>query len=281
MRDNIPISVIIITKDEEQNIKECLESVKWADEIFIVDSGSIDKTLEIAKSYTEKISYHRFENFAQQRNWAQDKLPIKNEWVFHLDADERASDELKDELKKAFSHSPDADGFMMSRRTMFRGRWIRHGGHYPVYHLRIFKKDKGRSEQRLYDQNYIVSGRVSIISADIINIINPDLESWKQRHKRWSVLEAEEVLLNKERVMNIGLEGSPIEKRNWFRYRIYYKMPLFIRSFVYFFYRYILKMGFLDGREGLTFHFWQGLWYRLLVDIKIYEFMRRSDENTK
>lgn len=276
-----PISVLIITRDEEQNIKDCLESVKWADEIFIIDSGSRDKTLEIASSYTEKIYHHPFENFAQQRNWAQANLPIRNDWVFHLDADERASPELIVELRKIFSHPVDADGFMMSRKTFFRGRWIRHGGHYPVYHLRTFKKDKGRSEERLYDQNYIVKGKVLRIDADIINIINPDLKEWKQRHRRWSALEAEEVLVNKDRIINIGFTGDPIEKRNWFRYKVYYRMPLFIRAFAYFIYRYILRLGFLDGKEGLIFHFWQGLWYRFLVDQKIYRLMRRFDAYKK
>jgi len=279
MAVKIPVSVLIITKDEEKNMRDCLESVRWADEIFVIDSGSKDATLEIAKEYTPNICYHAFENFASQRNWAQKSLPIKNEWVFHLDADERATPELSEELKRIFSSSIDEDGFMMPRRTIFRGRWIKHGGHYPVYQLRIFKKDKGLSEERLYDQNYIVNGKVSTIEADIINIINPDLKAWRQRHRRWAYLEAREVLFNKGRVMNIGLKGSPIENRNWLRYRVYYNMPLFIRAFLYFFYRYVIRLGFLDAREGLIFHFWQGLWYRLLVDFRIYGYMRHPHAN--
>lgn len=266
----LPISVIIITFNEENNIGNCLETVYGlVDEVFIVDSGSTDKTLEIAKRYTDKIYYHPFVNFAQQRNWAQENLPIKNEWLFHLDADERVSPELIIELKKIFSSDITVDGFMVSRRTVFRGRWIRHGGHYPVYHLRLFRKNKGRSEQRLYDQNYIVTGEVLGIGGDIINVINPDLDLWKERHKKWANLEAREILFNKDRIMNIRLRGNPIEMRNWLRYKIYYRMPLFVRPFIYFLYRYIIKLGFLDGREGWVFHFWQGLWYRLLVDIEI------------
>jgi glycosyltransferase involved in cell wall biosynthesis len=268
----LPISVIILTYNEEQNIKDCLLSIySWTDEIFVVDSGSIDKTLEIAKEFTDKIYQHTFENFSQQRNWAQDNLPIKNEWVLHVDADERISPELIFELGKIFSSDINADGFMVPRRTIFRGRWIRHGGHYPVYHLRIFRKNKGRSEQRLYDQHYVVAGKVLRINADIINVINVDLASWKERHRKWANLEAQEVLFNKGRIMNIRFIGSPIERRNWLRCKVYYRMPLFVRSFVYFLYRYIIKLGFLDGRKGLVFHFWQGLWYRLLVDIKIVE----------
>lgn len=275
--NKLPISAIIITYNEEKNIGECLESAcGWADEIFIVDSGSTDKTLEIAKKYTEKIYHHPFKNFAQQRNWSQDNLPIKNEWVFHLDADERVSQELAFELKEIFSTNIDVDGFMVARKTIFRNRWIRHGGHYPVYHLRIFKKDKGRSEERFYDQNYIVKGRIIKARGDIINIINPDLKLWKAKHKRWASLEAQEILFNKNRKINIKLRGNPIERRNWFRYKIYYNMPLFIRPFIYFFYRYVIRFGFLDGGHGATFHFWQGFLYRLMVDISIYKLKKRN-----
>ena len=234
----LPIAVLILTYNEELNLGDCLDSVcAWTDEAFIIDSGSTDRTLEIAKKYTDKIYRHPFMNFAQQRNWSQENLPIKSEWVFHLDADERASPELVLELQRIFSSAIEVDGFMITRRTIFRNKWIRHGGHYPAYHLRIFKKSKGRSEERLYDQNYIVNGRSIKIKGDIINIINPDLEVWKQRHRQWAFLEAQEVLFNKDRIMNIGLRGNPIEKKNWLRYKIYYKLPLFVRPFIYFFYR--------------------------------------------
>jgi len=275
--NKLPISVIIITYNEEKNIDECLKSVSdWAGEIFIVDSYSTDRTLEITRDYTDKIYQHPFENFAQQRNWAQENLPIKNEWVFHLDADERASQELISGLRNAFSSFISVDGFMIARKTIFRGRWIRYGGHYPVYHLRIFRKDRGRSEERLYDQNYIVDGKIIKIKGDIINIINPDIGLWKARHRQWAYLEAQEILFNKNRVINVRLIGNPIERRNWLRYKIYYNLPLFIRPLIYFPYRYILKLGFLDRWQGAIFHFWQGFWYRLLVDINVWKLKKRN-----
>ncbi|MCM8782377.1 MAG: glycosyltransferase family 2 protein [Candidatus Omnitrophica bacterium] len=264
----LPISVIILTYNESENIERCLKGIyNCMDEILIVDSYSADTTLEIARRYTDKVYQHPFENFAKQRNWAQENLSIKNEWVFHLDADEMISEELISELGKIFSSKIDVDGFMMPRKTIFRGRWIRHGGHYPVYHLRLFKRDKGRCEDRLYDQHYIVNGMVKIIEGDIINIITSDLRLWRQRHKRWALLEAEEVLFS--RLSDINSKSTPIQRRRWVRYKIYYKIPLFIRPFIYFFYRYIIWLGFLDGWQGLIFHFWQGLWYRLLVDWNI------------
>ena len=136
----LPISALILTYNEEKNIEDCLKSIyDWVEEIFIVDSYSQDNTLEVARKYTDKIYQHPFENFSQQRNWSQDNLPIKNEYVLHLDADERVSSELSSELREIFSSNVNAEGFMISRRTVFRGRWIKYGGHYPVYHLRLFK----------------------------------------------------------------------------------------------------------------------------------------------
>ncbi len=272
----LPISAIVITLNEEKNIADCLESIhSWADEIFVVDSGSADRTIELAKRYTDKIRHHAFENFARQRNWAQDELPIKNEWVLHLDADERISPELAESVRAVFASGKPADGIMAPRRTVFRGKWIRFGGHYPVYQLRFFKKSRGRSEERLYDQNYIVKGGVLKAKGDIINIINPELDEWKERHGRWAVLEARETA-NESRVMRAGLFGGPIERRNWLRYRLYYTMPLFVRAYIYFFYRYILRLGFLDGKRGAVFHFYQGLWYRLLVDKEICRLKRQK-----
>ncbi|OGW75109.1 MAG: hypothetical protein A2Z72_05720 [Omnitrophica bacterium RBG_13_46_9] len=272
----LPISVIVLTYNEEDNIRDCLESVQgWADELFIVDSGSNDKTMEIAREYTDKIYTHPFKDYADQRNWVQSSLPIKNEWIFHLDADERVSRELIAELEERFHPKIDIDGFMMSRKTIFRNKWIKHGGHYPVYHLRIFKKSKGRCEERLYDQHFIVDGKIEKVKGDIINIIEPDLRLLNAKQRKWAHSEAREILLNKKRTINVKFKGTPIERRNWFRYNIYYAMPLFIRPTVYFLYRFVIRLGFLDGPEGLIFHFWQGLWYRFLVDREIFRMRTR------
>lgn len=264
----LPIAVIVITYNEEDNIKGCLDSVaSWADEILIVDSGSTDNTLEIVRRYTDKIYDNPFENYAKQRNWAQDSLPVKNEWIFHLDADEQVSPELLSELREIFRSSPGVDGYMMPRKTIFRGRWIKHGGHYPSYHLRLFKKDKGRSEERYYDQHYIVNGRTAILRGDIVNTVTPDIKALIANYKVG--LEAKEIIYNNKGVKNIKFNGTPIERINWLRYNIYYKAPIFIRPILYFLYRYFLRLGFLDGMNGLKFHFYQGFIFRFLIDIEI------------
>jgi len=269
-KKKLPISVIILTYNEEHNIKECIESVCfWADEVFVVDSGSDDKTLEIAKLYTKNIHTHAFVNFSQQRNWAQDNLPINNEWVFHLDADERVDAKLAKELVAKFSHPTAANGLMVPRKSVFRGKWIAHGDQYPAYQMCIFKRKKGRSEERMYDQNYVVEGDINTIKGDVVNLIPADLVAWRQKHRNWAKLEAQEILFNKNRQLRMSLSNGPIESKNWLRYKLYYRMPLFFRGFAYFFYRLIIKAGFLDGKEGLIYHFWQGLWYRFIVDLEL------------
>jgi len=276
----LPISVIVLTYNEEKNIADCLESVQnWADEIIVVDSYSDDKTLEIAGKYTDKIYQHPFENYSQQRNWAQDNLPIKNEWVFHLDADERVTLELSTELKEVFSNDyVDEDGFLISRRTVFMGRWIKHGGHYPAYHLRLFRHKKGRCEDRVYDQHFILEGKAGFLRGDIIDVITSDFKEWISRLNRWSTAEAQEAgLCERKFQVKARFTGTPIERKRWLR-NIYYRMPMFARAFAYFFYRYVIRLGFLDGLEGLIFHFIQGCWYRFLVDVKIYEIKKTMED---
>lgn len=278
----LPISVIVLTQDEEANLDACLRSVgEWAGEVFVVDSGSTDRTVEIARQFTPNVVVHPFENYSRQRNWAQQSLPLRFDWVFHIDADERVSDELAASLRRMFAGGmvDRLDGLMVSRRTVFLGRPIMHGGHYPAYHLRIFRRDRGQCEDRLYDQHYVVSGATQILPGDLIDVITADLTEWVRRHANWGALEAAEQLRNHDgpdtRVRGRVL-GSPIERRRWLRSSVYARGPLFLRAFAYFLYRYVVRLGFLDGTEGLIFHFMQGCWYRFYVDAKIWEAQHRS-----
>lgn len=274
----LPISVIILTYNEEKNIEKCLKSVYgWVDEIFVVDSFSTDRTLEIAKKYTDKIFQHEFINYSEQRNWAQKNLPLKNEWVFHIDADEWVSEELKEELFNNFKDGEFGryDGFLVPRKTIFYGRWIKHGGHFPRYHLRIFKKDKGKCERREYDQHFFVEGKVKRLEGSIINDLTQNISDFVKKHIRWAEFEAKSMIKSKkEGEITPSLKGNPIQRMRWLRENLYGKMPLFLRPALYFFYRYFIRTGFLDGIEGLIFHFLQGFWFRFMVDVKIWEIKR-------
>ncbi|MCX8104702.1 MAG: glycosyltransferase family 2 protein [Ignavibacterium album] len=271
----IPVTIIVLTFNEEKNIVDCLETIKdFCDEIIVVDSGSTDKTLEIVKQYTEKVFHHPFVNYSEQRNWALENLPIKNDWILNLDADHRVTDELKKELTDLFSKgvSEEVNGFLISRRTIFMGRWIKHGGHYPTYHANMFRKGFGKCEEKLYDQHYLVEGKLLKLKGDIIDIITDSLSTFITRHNKWSTLEAEYQMSNKneEKVVKANLMGHPIQKRRALK-KFYEKFPLFVRPTLYFIQRYFLRLGFLDGKEGLIFHFLQGFWFRFLIDAKIWE----------
>jgi len=156
-------------------------------------------------------------------------------------------------------------------------RWIRYGGHYSSYYAPLFKKGYGRCENRLYDQHFIITGAVKLLKQPVIDIISDSLTRFTERHNRWATLEAQEILCAKKD--NIKLKSSFLGNKMQQKRKlkdIYYKMPLFLRAFLYYFYRYIIKLGFLDGYEGLIFHFLQGFWFRFLVDAKIFELKRQQ-----
>jgi glycosyltransferase involved in cell wall biosynthesis len=279
----LDLTIVVLTFNEELNIAECLQSLRSLEcEVFVVDSGSSDRTTEIAEQHGTSVVDHAFENYGTQRNWAQTSLPIRTEWVLHVDADERLTPELQQSIQGALTDPPDdVDGFLLRRRTVFMGRWIRHGGHYPSYHARLFRKHKGRCEDRLYDQHYIVQGKVEKLPGDMIDN-TPDLTAWTLSHARWAGMEAREQMEGDDQSGRlIGKPfGTPIEKRRWLRQRVYNRVPLFIRPFLYFGYRYVLRLGFLDGRAGLVFHFLQGCWYRFQVDALILESKIRARSGT-
>ncbi|MEK7629851.1 MAG: glycosyltransferase family 2 protein [Patescibacteria group bacterium] len=254
------LAAIILTLNEGLNLEKCLDSITGlASEIFIVDSYSTDKTLEIAKKYGTKIVQHQFKNQAEQFNWALDNLEIESDWILKLDADEEILPGLKEEILKTLPQvNAETTGFYMKRRVYFMNKWIKHGGYYPVWFLRLWRNGKGRSEERKMDEHIILSeGRSEQFKNDFIDDNKKDLKSWIQKHKNYASREAEEIRAGK-----YGAGG----KRNF-----YYRIPPFLRVFFYFIYRYFFKLGFLDGIPGLIFHFLHGFWYRFLVDAKVYK----------
>ena len=276
------VSVIVLAYNEEANLPDCLESLKHLDcEVLVVDSGSTDGTREIARQAGAAVFEHPFETYGAQRNWAQNHLPLAAEWVLHLDSDERLTPELAAEINGILLNPPaDVDGFLFRKRTFFMGRWIRHGGHYPSYHLRLFRKDRGGCEERLYDQHYVVRGNVRKLQHDYMDVLTSDLSVWSTRHVRWAELEAREIAegCDPEGRVEASPFGNPIERRRWLREGLYWKLPLFLRAFLYWFYRYFLRLGFLDGKEGMIFHFLQGFWFRFLIDAKLFERNKKSSK---
>ena len=275
----IPISLIVLTYNEEANIVRTLESVKdWIGEIIIVDSFSTDKTLEICKKYTGKIYQHAFKNQADQFNWALDNVPITCDWVLRLDSDERIMPELAEELCRVLpSLEKDVTGIYLRRRVYFMGRWIKHGDYYPMWFLRLFRKGKGRYEEITEEHIVLSEGRSIRMKNDFIDENQKGLSFWTEKHANWAVGEMHDTrAMKQEKELGTStvqpfLFGTQERRRRWFKQNLYTRLPLFVRAFLYFFYRYFLRLGFLDGKEGLIFHFLQGCWYRFYVDTKIYE----------
>jgi len=282
---NVPVSVVILTYNEEKNIKDCIESVlDFTQHIYVIDSGSTDKTLDILSNYPVQILSNPFTNYSQQRNWALNSIDFKTEWILNMDADHRASKEFKSEVKQLLKGIPtDINGILASRRTMFMDKWIKYGGHYPTYHAVMFRLGKGKCEDKLYDQHFLVEGNTMKVKGDIIDMITESLSTFTLRHDKWSNLEAIQQFenkLNEEGIIKADVNGNPIQKRRYYK-NLYEKFPLFVRPFIYFFIRYFLKFGFLDGKRGLIFHFLQCFWFRFLIDAKIYELRKNAEESAK
>lgn len=276
------LSVIILTYNEEANLPVCLASLQALDaEIFIVDSGSTDKTVEIAVSAGCHLVQHSFENQAQQLNWALENLPITTPWIMRLDADERVTPELTQELKRTLPQTSDTiTGYQVKRRVFFMGRWIRHGGYYPTWLLRIWRTGVGTCEQRWMDEHMVLGeGDIANLQNDIIDENNKGLNFWVDKHNRYANREVKDMLaltIQEKDSLLAQSQASQASQRRWVKKNLYSQSPMFLRAFIYFLLRYTVGLGFLDGLEGLIFHFLQGFWYRFLVDAKIYEVQRQK-----
>lgn len=279
----LPVSVVVLTFNAAETIGATLASaVAFSDDVHVVDSGSTDATLDIARSYGAKIVSHPFESYGAQRNWAIGELDLKHEWQLHLDADERVSDALAVELDELFADGgPPAAivGYYIPRLVHFHRQPIRHGGMWPIFHMRLFRRGYGHCENRKYDQHFYVDGQSARLAGPMIDDIRLPLAEWSARHNRWADAEVDEMLAPSDGVIPPG-NATPVAQKRALRSR-YNRAPLFWRAFGLFLYRYVFKLGFLDGRWGLIFFVLQTFWFRFLVDAKLYERMERDAEAGK
>ena len=281
-------SVIILTFNSADSLPATLASVAaLSDDIHIVDSGSTDATLDIARAANAHILNHPFTNYGTQRNWAIDSIAPRYSWQLHLDADERLTPKLRAQIL-ALPESPlvnnlPAEGFFLPRYLQFMGRLLRHNL-APTWHMRLFLNGAGRCEQREYDQHFLCSGLTARLTHAMIDDIRMPLTEWTHRHNRWADAEVREILRQREArrqsqsspgqpkldQVQPSLLGNSIQRKRALR-AYYDNFPLFVRPFALFLYRYLLMGGFLDGTEGLIFCILQTLWFRFLIDAKLYE----------
>jgi len=225
----------------------------------------------VARSFGATIVDHPFEHYGAQRNWAIDNLSITRDWQLHLDADEWMDDDLVEAIK-ALPEQPQHNGYFVPRYLRFLGRLLRHGGMSPTWHLRLFRTGLGRCEDRKYDQHYILSsGTTGKLPGIMIDDIRMSLSEWTTRHNRWADAEVAEHGAEKTsgRVQPHA-RGNPAQRKRFLREK-YNGLPLFVRPFALFIYRFVFRLGFLDGTEGFIFWVLQTFWFRFLVDAKLWE----------
>lgn len=280
----LPIAVIIMTRNEEKNIESCLRSVQgFADEVFVIDSHSTDRTVELARSFGAVVFENEWINYATQFNWSLSHAPIRSAWVMRLDADERLTPELRQELLDVLPGlGNDVTGIYIKRRVYFMHRWMKRGGYYPIWLLRIWKKGCGHCEVRWMDEHIdLTCGKSVSLKNDIVEENAKNLHWWIGKHNDYATREVIDLLnpiyhFSDYAVIPGSLRGTQQQRTRWIKEHIYIFLPLFVRPFFYFIYRYFIRLGFLDGIEGLIWHFLQGFWYRFLVDAKIFEIYRKA-----
>jgi glycosyltransferase involved in cell wall biosynthesis len=283
MSNKIPVSVIIPAKNEEVNLPACLASVQRADEVFVVDSQSTDKSAEIVKNYGANLVQFNFNGrWPKKKNWSLENLPFRNEWILIVDCDERITPELWDEIALAIKN-PEHEGYYLNRRVFFLGKWIRHGGKYPDWNLRLFKHKVGRYENLNTEdirntgdnevhEHVILPGKVGYLNQDMLHEDFRDMFHWLERHNRYSNWEARvyyNILTGQDNDGTIGasLFGDAVQRKRFLK-KIWVRLPF--KPLLRFILFYIIQRGFLDGKAGYTYGRLLSQ-YEYQIGVKLYE----------
>lgn len=285
----VDLTVVILTKNEEQNLRKCVESFRGiAKRFVIVDSFSTDGTKVLAQKLNDELkmigselSFYEnpWKDYATQFNWGLANTEISTQWTMRMDADEELMEELVQEIEEKLPKlSQDVTGVVLRRRVYFMGRWIKHGGRYPELLLRIFRTGCAVCEQKIMDEHLLLQNGSSVeFSKDLIDNNTKDLDWWTGKHNWYSnreVLDHQltiEKQLQENEILENASSSKQAKRKRVIKNNGYYRLPKFFRSHLYYIYRYYIRLGFLDGPEGKIFHFLQAYWYRFLVDAKMYE----------
>lgn len=277
-----PVHGFILTLNEEIHIERCIASIsKYCATVLVIDSGSTDRTCDIARALGAEVIVHPFTTHAAQVNAAIDHLEARGGWLMRIDADE-VLEPPKDGLLVPAGEA--ADGLIVRRHIHFMGRRMLHGGLQPNWHLRLWRVGKGRCEQRWMDEHIFVDGRTRTTAIEIADInLNP-VGWWTAKHNGYASREAIEVLARKYPLLDRAAPEAaplhgPVRLKRLVKERLFNRLPGGMRAKIYFFWRYWLRLGFLDGAEGYFFHFLQVYWYRTLIDCKVREIEIYRDAN--
>lgn len=277
------IAVVILTHNESLHIKRAIEAVRpFAKEVFLIDSYSTDGTVEIAQAAGATVLQNPWVNYSKQFAWGLENAPITATWVMRLDADEVVEPDLAREILDKLPHLPaDVAGINLDRRHVFMGRWIKHGGRFPLTLLRIWRHGQGRIEDRWMDEHIVISGgRTVKFNGGFSDVNLKDITFFTTKHNAYATREALDILIRKYDLLAadeaLSSESASFQAavKRFVKERIYNRLPFWLSTMLYFQYRYFIQLGFLDGRPGLIYHFLQGYWYRFLVGVKTVEFER-------
>jgi glycosyltransferase involved in cell wall biosynthesis len=274
------LTAIIITYNEALHIARCIKSVRQiARDVVVVDSYSSDNTIEIAQALGARVFRNRWVNHAVQVQWAIDNTAIESDWVMRIDADECIEPSLVKALSTSIAKlSESTTGLRVRRKYFFLGHWIRHGAMHPLYVLRVWRNGVARIEQRWMDEHVVINrGETVNLDGDIVDDNLNSITWWIDKHNHYASREMIEMLNKRHGFLPTDVQlkqqagNSQAKWKRVIKDSLYVHMPLFIRPTLYFFYRYFLRFGFLDGAKGFSFHFMQAFWYRALVDVKLLE----------
>lgn len=276
------ISAFIITYNEEIHIERAIKNAqKYAKEVFVLDSYSTDRTVEIARELGANVYQHEFKYHADQLNWGLKNIPFKTEWIWRQDADEYLTDELIEEINNTLPNTPfNVNAYTAPCLRKFLGKYIKHGI-IPLILLRLFRRGHAQWEDKKMDEHiYVTDGEIGNLKNAFFDDNLNSLTWWTEKHNRYASKEAIDLLMTEyglyeNTVVNSGEHSAAVRKKKL----KYIKMPLFWRAFAFFVLRYFFRLGFLDGKEGFLWHFLQGWWYRTLADAKVYEIKKRFNHN--
>lgn len=279
-----PVTVFILTHNEEANIQACLQNLQWAGEVLVLDAESTDQTVGMARRWGAKVHSHAFEGYWKQRNWGLDNLSFAYPWVLVLDADERITPALAAEITAAINNSGNPfAGYYLDRRFYFMGKWLKHGSLSPNWILRLFQRERGRFEERPFNEHLILQGQSGYLKSPLHHIDLRPLSTWIAKHNRYADLQAEEYLGDREgrypASLPPTLSGSSVQRKRWVRLRLWNRLPLLLRPFFYFLWNYFFKGGILDGKAGFIYHVLWSFWFPFLVDVKILEMREAAKRN--
>jgi glycosyltransferase involved in cell wall biosynthesis len=291
--EKLPVSVIIPVLNEEKNLPDCLASVAWADEVFVVDSRSTDRTCPLAEELGARVVQFQFQaGGPRKKNWSLDNLPLRNDWVLLLDADERITPELQAEIAAIFAAGPQHAGYYLNRKQIFLGRWLRHGGNYPSWNLRLLRRNAGRYERLDTEElasagdvevheHVVLEGSAGYLREPMLHLDFKDLQQFIDRHNRYSTWDAklrQNILDGKDMSHSIPARffGGPVERKRWLK-RLWVRLPF--RPALRFLYMYVFRLGFLDGTPGFIYTAFKGV-QEFHINCKMIE-RRQSCENRR